>query len=64
MAMIVKKNQRALSIPLNDAAFGVAESRPAIQHGPYVFYSPMTGDRFRVSRVHWTQPQSVPGSVK
>jgi integrase len=46
LKMIVKKNQRALSIPLNDAAFGVVESRLAIQHGPYVFYSPMTGDRF------------------
>jgi integrase len=45
--MMVKKNQRPLSIPLNDAAFGVVESRMAIQHGPYVFYSPMTGDRFR-----------------
>jgi len=47
LKMIVKKNQRALSIPLNDAAFGVIESRYAIQHGPYVFYSPMTGDRFK-----------------
>ena len=45
--MIVKKNQRPLSIPLNDSAFGVVESRLGIQHGPYVFYSPMTGDRFR-----------------
>jgi integrase len=47
LKMIVKKNQRPLSIPLNDAAFGVVESRLGIQHGPYVFYSPMTGDRFR-----------------
>jgi integrase len=47
LKMIVKKSQRALSIPLNDAAFAVVESRLAIQHGPYVFYSPMTGDRFR-----------------
>ena len=47
LKMIVKKNQRPLSIPLNDSAFGVVESRLGIQHGPYVFYSPMTGDRFR-----------------
>lgn len=43
---MVKKNQRALSIPLNDAAFGAIESKLAIRHGLYVFYSPMTGDRF------------------
>jgi len=47
LKMIVKKNQRPLSIPLNDSAFGVVESRLGIQRGPYVFYSPMTGDRFR-----------------
>jgi integrase len=35
------------AIPLNDAAFGVIESRLGHQHGPYVFYSPMTGDRFK-----------------
>ena len=45
--MVVKKNQRPLSIPLNEAAYGVIESRHGIQHGPYVFYSPMTGDRFK-----------------
>jgi integrase len=47
LKMMVKKNQRALSIPLNDAAFGVVESRLGNQHGPYVFYSPMTGDRYK-----------------
>ncbi len=45
--MQVKKTRRPLSLPLNDTAFGVIESRHAIQHGPYVFYSPMTGDRFK-----------------
>src|SRR5271166_6531227 len=44
---IVKKSDRPLSLPLNYAAFGVVESRLGIQHGPYVFYNPMTGDRFR-----------------
>ena len=47
LKMVVKKNQRPLSIPLNEAAYGVIESRHGIQHGPYVFYSPMTGDRFK-----------------
>jgi integrase len=45
--MLVKKTQRPLSLPLNDNAYGVIESRLAIQHGPYVFYSPMTGDHFK-----------------
>jgi len=44
---IVKKNARPLSLPLNDAAFGIVEGRRGIQHGPYVFYNPMTGDKFK-----------------
>jgi site-specific recombinase XerD len=44
---IVKKSLKSLSIPLNEAAFGVIEGRYANQHGPYVFYNPMTGDRFK-----------------
>ena len=44
---IVKKNQRPLSLPLNDTAFGIVEARGGIRHGPYVFYSPMTGDKFK-----------------
>jgi len=43
--MIVKKNQRALSLPLNETAFGIIEGRP--KHGRYVFHSPITGDRFK-----------------
>ncbi|HTV53594.1 MAG TPA: site-specific integrase [Terriglobia bacterium] len=43
---IVMKSARLLSLPMNDAAFGVIESRLAVRHGPYVFYNPMTGDRF------------------
>lgn len=44
---IVKKNHRPLSLPLNDTAFGIVEARRGIQHGPYVFYNPMTGDKFK-----------------
>jgi integrase len=44
---IVKKNQRPLSLPLNDTAFGIVEARRGGQHGPYVFYNPMTGDKFK-----------------
>jgi integrase len=44
---IVKKSERPLSLPLNDAACGIIEARLAAQHGPYVFYNPMTGDRFK-----------------
>jgi integrase len=44
---IVKKSDKPLSLPLNDTAFGVVETRHAVQQGPYVFYSPMTGGRFK-----------------
>ena len=43
---IVKKSARPLSLPLNSAAFRVVEMRLAVQHGPHVFYNPLTGDRF------------------
>jgi integrase len=36
-----------LSLTLNDAAFGIIEARHAVRQGPYVLYSPMTGDRFK-----------------
>jgi integrase len=44
---IVKKSDKPLSLPLNETAFGIIEARLAVQQGPYVFYSPMTGDRFK-----------------
>lgn len=44
---IFKKSAKRLSLPLNDAAFGVIEARCGNQHGPYVFYNPMTGDKFK-----------------
>jgi len=43
--LIVKKNQKLLSLPMNETACGIVEHRQ--KHGPYVFYNPMTGDRFR-----------------
>jgi integrase len=42
---IVKKSDRPLSLPLNDTALEIIEGRH--KHGPYVFYNPMTGDRFK-----------------
>ena len=44
---IVKKSAKPLSLPLNDAAFAIVEARQAVQDGPYVFYSPMTGGKFK-----------------
>jgi integrase len=44
---IVKKNETPLSLPLNDTAFAIVEARRGIEHGPHVFYNPMTGDRFK-----------------
>ena len=44
---IVKKSSKPLSLPLNDAAFDVIQARQRAACGPYVFYNPMTGDRFK-----------------
>ena len=44
---IVKKSERPLSLPLNDTAFEIVGTRRAVQQGPYVFYSPMTGRKFK-----------------
>jgi integrase len=40
------KTRRRLEVPLNDNAFAILEGKQAVKHGPYVFYSPVTGDRF------------------
>src|SRR6185295_10633703 len=45
--ILVQKNQRPLSIPLNDAAYSVVKAWHGVRKGPYVFYNQMTGDRFR-----------------
>jgi len=50
LKMIVKKNRKMLSLPLNDSACAVIVARNAVRHGPYVFYNPMTGDRFKSVR--------------
>jgi integrase len=47
---IVKKSGKPLSLPLNDAAFNVIEARWAVQNGPYVFYNPMSGEKFTTVR--------------
>jgi integrase len=47
LKLIVKKTNRPLSLPLNETALAVIRSRLAVYHGPYVFYNPMTGDRFK-----------------
>jgi len=47
LKMIVKKNQKALSLPLNDTAWGIVEAKYATRHGAYVFYNSTTGDRFK-----------------
>jgi integrase len=44
---IAKKNRKSLSMPLNDAAFAIVETRYAVRNGPYAFYNPMAGDRFK-----------------
>jgi integrase len=43
---IVKKSDKPLSLPLNGSAFAVIEARWGVQSGPYVFYSPMSGEKF------------------
>ncbi len=47
---IVKKSDKPLSLPLNDTAFSIIETRRAVQNGPYVFYNPMTGEKFKSVR--------------
>jgi integrase len=44
---IVKKNDKPLSLPLNETTFGIIEARLASSREPYVFYSHVSGDRFK-----------------
>ena len=44
---IVKKSERPLSLPLNDTAFEIVETRRAVRQVPYIFYNPMTGVTFK-----------------
>ena len=47
------KTRRKLEVPLNDAALAVLEAKQAAKHGPYVFYNPLTGDRFFDLKAGW-----------
>jgi Phage integrase family len=38
---IIKKSEKPLSLPLNDAAFAVIKARLAVQNGSHVFYWPV-----------------------
>ena len=40
------KTRRRLEVPLNDTASAILAEKQAVKHGPYVFYNPVTGDRF------------------
>jgi integrase len=54
--LITGKNRKVLAIPMNDTAFGIVQHRQ--KHGPYVFYNPMTGDRF------WDVKAALSAAVK
>jgi integrase len=45
--LLIQKTLKPISIPINDAAFGVLNAWYGIRKCPYVFYNHMTGDRFR-----------------
>lgn len=47
LSLEVKKTRRMLELPLNENAFRVLEARLGMRHGPFVFYNPATGDRFK-----------------
>ncbi len=53
IAIIMGKTRRKLEVPLNDAALAVLEAKQAAKHGPYVFYNPLTGDRFFDLKAGW-----------
>jgi len=47
LSLIMGKTRRRLEVPLNENALAILAGKHAVQHGPYVFYNPVTGDRFR-----------------
>lgn len=53
LSIIMGKTRRKLEVPLNDAALDVLEAKQAAKHGPYVFYNPLTGDRFFDLKAGW-----------
>jgi integrase len=46
LSLIMGKTRRRLEVPLNETALAILTRKQAVQHGPYVFYNPVTGDRF------------------
>lgn len=53
LSIIMGKTRRRLDVPLNETAFAVLEAKAAAKHGPYVFYNPVTGDRFYDLKAGW-----------
>ena len=51
LIIVMKKTRHVLEVPLNDTAAEVLQARQAVKHGPYVFYNPVTGDRFHDLKV-------------
>jgi integrase len=46
LSLIMGKTRHRLEVPLNEAALIILAAKRATKHGPYVFYNPVTGDRF------------------
>lgn len=46
LSIIMGKTRRRLEVPLNETAVEIVIAKQAVKHGPYVFYNPVTGDRF------------------
>ena len=53
LSIIMGKTRRKLEVALNDTALAVLEAKEAAKHGPYVFYNPVTGDRFFDIKAGW-----------
>jgi integrase len=47
LRMLARKNRRMLEVPLNEKAEAVVRAWLMTRKGPYVFYNPDTGDRFK-----------------
>jgi integrase len=46
LSLIMGKTGRKLEVPLNETASAILAAKRAAMHGRYVFYNPVTGDRF------------------
>ena len=54
LSIIMGKTQGRLEVPLNDSALEILRAKHAVRHGNYVFYNPVTGDRFVDLRAGYT----------